>query len=85
VSHRDNYTIRGRNWNITEADFKNAINTDGTVLSRWEWMSDIDYDGAQVFKANVRYTCLSRIHGTHHRPSNADTSASLGCRSIRKK
>jgi hypothetical protein len=62
VSHRDNYTIRGRNWNITEADFKNAINTDGTVLSRWEWMSDIDYYGAQVFKAKVSSMCFSRIH-----------------------
>jgi hypothetical protein len=55
-SYRDSYTMRGRNWNITEADFQNVINTDGTMLTRWEWMSAIDYDGAQVFKVKVRQT-----------------------------
>jgi len=80
-SHRDTYHFRGRNWNVTEADFKDAINTEGTVLSRWEWIEAIDDDGAQVFKAKVRSMCSSRIYGNRHRPWHTDTLASSRCRS----
>jgi hypothetical protein len=80
-SHRDTYHFRGRNWNITETDFKDAIDTEATVLSRWEWTEAIDDDGAQVFKAKVRSMCSSRIRGNLRRPWNADTFASSRCRS----
>lgn len=53
---RDTYTIRGRNWNVTEAQVKGAINTPGTVLTAWEWRSAMDEDGASVFKAKVSST-----------------------------
>jgi hypothetical protein len=53
---RDTYTIRGRNWNVTEAQVKGAINTPGTVLTAWEWRSAMDEDGARVFKAKVNFT-----------------------------
>lgn len=53
---RDTYTIRGHNWNVTEAQVKGAINTPGTVLTAWEWRSAIGEDGASVFKAKVSST-----------------------------
>ena len=52
---RDTYTIRGRNWNVTEAQVKDAINSPGTVLTAWEWRSAMDEDGALVFKAKVSF------------------------------
>jgi len=58
---RDTYIIRGRNWNITEAEFKDAINTDDLVLSAWEWKSAVDDEGAQVFKAKVSGKFMSWI------------------------
>lgn len=61
TDYRDTYTIRGRNWNITEAEFISAINSGGTVLSAWEWMEAIDDDSAHVFRAKVRFSngCLA--------------------------
>jgi len=50
---RDTYTIRGRNWNVTEAQVKDAINTPGTVLTGWGWREAMDEDGARVFRAKV--------------------------------
>lgn len=78
TNYRDTYIIRGRNWNITEADFISAINSGGTVLSAWERMEGIDYDDAHVFKAKVREIpcCLLLSSTTEiivHWLCNADT------------
>lgn len=54
---RDAYTLRGSNWNVTEAELKAALNSPaGTVLTGWEWKSGVkDYDPrVQTFKAKVR-------------------------------
>jgi len=54
---RDGYTLRGSNWNITEAELKAAINTPaGTVLTAWQWNSSVkDNDHRiQTFEAKVR-------------------------------
>lgn len=63
---RDAYIIRGRNWNVTEDQFKSAINSPGTVLTAWEWRSAIDEDSAPVFKAKVSFKCSSLVCGNHH-------------------
>ncbi|KAM0701906.1 hypothetical protein Q7P35_010816 [Cladosporium inversicolor] len=54
---RDAYTLRGSNWNVTEAELKAALNSPaGTVLTGWEWKSGVkDYDPrVQTFKAKFR-------------------------------
>jgi hypothetical protein len=59
---RDGYTLRGSNWNITEAELKAAINTPaGTVLTAWQWNSSVkDHDPrVQTFEAKVRSIFLS--------------------------
>lgn len=66
-SYRDTYIVRGRNWNITEADLKSAINTPGTMLTALEWMEAVDDDSAHVFKAKVRSMYFSPIYLNHHR------------------
>lgn len=50
---RDSYSIRGSNWNVTEAQLKDAINTPGTVLTGWEFKSAINVDDIHEFKAKV--------------------------------
>lgn len=70
---RDIYTIRGRNWNVTEAQVKNAINSPGTVLTAWEWMSAVDEDDARVFKAKVRFMRFSLVYKNYYQPASADT------------
>ena len=52
---RELYTIIGRNWNVTETQFKTAINTPGTVLTAWEWELTLDIDKVECFKAKVRF------------------------------
>lgn len=82
---RDSYTIRGRNWNVTEDQFKSAVNSPGTVLTAWEWRTAVDEDRASVFKAKVRSICSSRILGDRRRLLNADTHVSSGYRLAKKK
>lgn len=50
---RDTYSLRGNNWNVTEAQLKHGINTDGTVLTGWEFKSAINVDDVHTFKAKV--------------------------------
>lgn len=82
---RDAYTIRGRNWNVTEDQFKSAVNSPGAVLTAWEWRAAIDEDRASVFKAKVRSICSYRTLGDQRRLSNADTHVSSGHRLAKKK
>lgn len=68
---RDTYTLRGSNWNITEAQLKAALNSpSGTVLTAWQWESGAkDHDHRiQTFEAKVRTTlsflgCVRGIAG----------------------
>lgn len=59
---RDTYTLRGSNWNITEAELKGALNSPaGTVLTAWQWESGVeDHDRrVQTFEAKVRFMFFS--------------------------
>ena len=54
---RDAYSLRGSNWNITEAELKAALNSPaGTVVTAWQWKSGVkDHDPrVQTFEAKVR-------------------------------
>jgi len=51
---RDEYSLRGNNWNITGPQLKAAIETSGTVITGWEYKSAIDVDDIHTFKAKVR-------------------------------
>jgi hypothetical protein len=53
---RDAYSLRGSNWNITEAELKDALNSPaGTVVTAWQWKSGVkEHDPrVQTFEAKV--------------------------------
>ena len=51
---RDEYLLRGNNWNVTGPQLKAAIETPGTVITGWEYKSAINVDDVHTFKAKVR-------------------------------
>ena len=68
---RDAYTLRGGNWNITEAELIAALNSPaGTVLTEWQWEEGVKEQDhrVQTFEAKVRSMSFSRLHpwGFHH-------------------
>ena len=85
---RDSYTLRGSNWNITEAELKAALNSPaGTVVTRWEWKSGVkEHDPrVQTFEAKVRFMVsppASMELSSFTSCSDADVSllCSSGCR-----
>jgi hypothetical protein len=49
----DRYTLRGTRWNITQAELRKAVGSDGGAASSWKWEESRDEDGVQTFKARV--------------------------------
>jgi hypothetical protein len=49
----DRYTLRGTRWNITQAQLRKAVGSDGGAASSWKWEESRDEDGVQTFKARV--------------------------------
>jgi hypothetical protein len=49
----DRYTLRGTRWNITQAELRKAVGSDGGAASSWKWDESRDADGVQTFKARV--------------------------------
>jgi hypothetical protein len=71
---RDAYSLRGSNWNITEAELKAALNSPaGTVVTAWQWKSGVkDHDPrVQTFEAKVRSMFAS--------PASMDIPSFAGC------
>jgi hypothetical protein len=57
----DSYVLKGRNWNVTQDQVKDAIKSYGKAVTAWDYTHAIQ-NGVHVFEAKVCRSCISSSH-----------------------